>query len=382
MTRYNKILGYVKILPILVGVLLFGPLAHAATATVNASAGDGRMLNNQGPDWTADRNNGSANIIDYVSDPLNFALAGGFNGRIGLPFDTATALPDDSIIDSATLTFYVPNSPSITNADSHCTDVLKGNFASLTSLTGTDYAPVSFTPISSCLSWPGAGGVSQTITLTDTSSIAITSGFTSLLLATGRDVSATPPSSNSNLPIAMSEGGAHTAYLTITYHAAPAPPPAPTDYGMGGPSLNASAVTGFKAGLGDAMTTVQSSVNNQYLTEILVMFIGFACVVGLALYFVKSHKGTGVGGGIGSQPKGIADMEHDFNNQYAAAWMSGDLGLLKKAVRTKGHEMKYSSMKLRRRMRRRSHRRARAAGDVPLSHYDGAEVARSRSGIV
>ncbi len=375
-------MGYVKILPIVAGVLFFGPLAHAATITVDASPGDGRLVNNAGGSWINDRNGASANIIDYSSNSVNLALAAGFNGRIALPFDTAAALPDDSIIDSATLTFYVDSSSTITNPDSHCTDVLKGNFASLSTLTGTDYAPVSFTPISSCLSWPGGTNTSQTITLTDTSPIAISSGFTSLLLATGRDVSATAPSSNANLPIAMSEGGTHTAYLTITYHAAP-PPPGPTDYGMGGPALTADAVSGFKAGIGDATTTIQSSVNNRYLTEILIMFIGLACVVGLALYFVKTHKGTGAGGGaIGGAPKGLADMEHDFNNQYATAWLSGDLGMLKKAARTKGHELRYETMKLRRRMRRRNHRRAKAAGDVPLSHYDGGEFARSRSGIL
>ncbi len=63
-----------------------------------------------------------------------------------------------------------------------------------------------------------------------------------------------------------------------------------TDYNMAGPALDASAVTGFKAGIGDSVATIQTSLNNAYLTEIAIMFIGFAVIVGVVMHVVKGHR--------------------------------------------------------------------------------------------
>ncbi len=54
--------------------------------------------------------------------------------------------------------------------------------------------------------------------------------------------------------------------------------------------LDTNAVTGMKAGIGDAVTTIQTSLNNAYLTEIAIMFIGFAVIVGVVMYVVKGHR--------------------------------------------------------------------------------------------
>jgi hypothetical protein len=62
------------------------------------------------------------------------------------------------------------------------------------------------------------------------------------------------------------------------------------DYNMAGPALDASAVTGFKAGIGDSIATIQTSLNNAYLTEIAIMFIGFAVIVGVVMHVVKGHR--------------------------------------------------------------------------------------------
>ena len=63
-----------------------------------------------------------------------------------------------------------------------------------------------------------------------------------------------------------------------------------TDYNMAGPALDATVVTGMKAGVGDSIHTIQTTLNNQYLTELAVMFIGFAVVVGLVMHFMKGHR--------------------------------------------------------------------------------------------
>jgi hypothetical protein len=46
----------------------------------------------------------------------------------------------------------------------------------------------------------------------------------------------------------------------------------------------------MKAGVGDSIQTIQTTLNNQYLTELAVMFIGFAVVVGLVMHFMKGHR--------------------------------------------------------------------------------------------
>jgi len=59
---------------------------------------------------------------------------------------------------------------------------------------------------------------------------------------------------------------------------------------MSGITLTSSVVTGMKAGVGDSIQTIQTTLNNQYLTELAVMFIGFAVVVGLVMHFMKGHR--------------------------------------------------------------------------------------------
>jgi len=69
---------------------------------------------------------------------------------------------------------------------------------------------------------------------------------------------------------------------------------------MIGPALDATVVTGAKAGLGDAVASIQSTLNNPYIIEVAIMFIGLAVILYL-LKCVLKHKGTGPGGAIGSE---------------------------------------------------------------------------------
>ncbi len=62
------------------------------------------------------------------------------------------------------------------------------------------------------------------------------------------------------------------------------------DYNMAGPALDATVVTGMKNGVQDSVATIQTTLNNQYLTEIAILFIGFAVVTGLLMHFLKGHR--------------------------------------------------------------------------------------------
>ncbi len=59
---------------------------------------------------------------------------------------------------------------------------------------------------------------------------------------------------------------------------------------MPGPALTADVITGVKAGVADSVDTLETTINNQYLGELALMFIGFAAVVGLLMYLVKGHR--------------------------------------------------------------------------------------------
>ena len=63
-----------------------------------------------------------------------------------------------------------------------------------------------------------------------------------------------------------------------------------TDYNMAGPALDATTVTGMKAGVSDSVAFIQTSLNNQYLTELAIMFIGFAVIVGVLMHILKGHR--------------------------------------------------------------------------------------------
>lgn len=62
------------------------------------------------------------------------------------------------------------------------------------------------------------------------------------------------------------------------------------DYNMAGPALDANVVTGMKAGIGDSVATIQTSINNAFLTEVAIMFIGFAVIVGVVMHILKGHR--------------------------------------------------------------------------------------------
>ncbi len=59
---------------------------------------------------------------------------------------------------------------------------------------------------------------------------------------------------------------------------------------MSGITLTNAIITGVKAGVADSVDTLQTTINNQYLGELALMFIGFAAVVGLLMYLVKGHR--------------------------------------------------------------------------------------------
>jgi len=63
-----------------------------------------------------------------------------------------------------------------------------------------------------------------------------------------------------------------------------------TDYNMAGPALDATVVTGAKAGVGDAVATIQTTLNNAFLVEVAIMFIGLAVVIGFIMHVLKGHR--------------------------------------------------------------------------------------------
>lgn len=65
---------------------------------------------------------------------------------------------------------------------------------------------------------------------------------------------------------------------------------------MAGPVMGGFLVTGAKAGLGDATQTISTSLNNQYLIEIAIMFIGLAVIMGLIMSILRGHRRLGGGG--------------------------------------------------------------------------------------
>ena len=59
---------------------------------------------------------------------------------------------------------------------------------------------------------------------------------------------------------------------------------------MPGPALDATVITGAKAGFADSVDTLQTTANNQYLFEFALMFVGASIVVGIILWAVKGHR--------------------------------------------------------------------------------------------
>jgi hypothetical protein len=62
---------------------------------------------------------------------------------------------------------------------------------------------------------------------------------------------------------------------------------------MNGIQLSSDIVAGMKAGIADSTDMITDTINNAALAEIAVMFIGLACGIGIALYFIKGHRSDG-----------------------------------------------------------------------------------------
>ncbi len=59
---------------------------------------------------------------------------------------------------------------------------------------------------------------------------------------------------------------------------------------MHGPNIDLNAAHGFAYGVSDSFATINSTVNNQVLTEFAILIIGFAVVIAWVIHFVKSHR--------------------------------------------------------------------------------------------
>lgn len=66
--------------------------------------------------------------------------------------------------------------------------------------------------------------------------------------------------------------------------------PAFAAYTASGVVFDSNFVTGAKAGLGDSVATIQTTLNNAFLVEVAILFIGLAVVVGLIMGVVKGHR--------------------------------------------------------------------------------------------
>ncbi len=60
---------------------------------------------------------------------------------------------------------------------------------------------------------------------------------------------------------------------------------------MSGVNLTSAVITGIKQGVADSADTLGVTLNNQYLGELALMFIGFALVTGIIIFLVARHKG-------------------------------------------------------------------------------------------
>ena len=101
------------------------------------------------------------------------------------------------------------------------------------------------------------------------------------------------------------------------------------DYNMSGPALGSPFMAGLKAGVQDATSTIQTSMNNQYLAEAVVMFIGLCAIVGLIMFIFRRHRGSqSLGGGRGWDGKmyagsvSLADYERIRSAEQSKGWDS------------------------------------------------------------
>ena len=105
---------------------------------------------------------------------------------------------------------------------------------------------------------------------------------------------------------------------------------------MNGPALDPSAVTGMKAGIADAVAFIQTSVNDQYMAESAVMFIGVLIGIYIAIWIIKGHKGTGLGGEIGaSNGMSVSDKIAMIEGRRLSS-MSDDIGRWNAAAKANG----------------------------------------------
>lgn len=59
---------------------------------------------------------------------------------------------------------------------------------------------------------------------------------------------------------------------------------------MTGVVLTDDVVTGVLAGVGYSTDILQSTLNNQYVWTLATMFIGFAIMLGVIMFFLKGHR--------------------------------------------------------------------------------------------
>ncbi len=62
------------------------------------------------------------------------------------------------------------------------------------------------------------------------------------------------------------------------------------DYNMAGPAFTANLVTGAKGGLGDSVATIQTTLDNSFLIETALLFLGLAVVIGVVMFVIKGHR--------------------------------------------------------------------------------------------
>ncbi len=61
-------------------------------------------------------------------------------------------------------------------------------------------------------------------------------------------------------------------------------------YTASGVVFTAALVTGAKAGLGDSVSTIQTTLDNSFLIETALLFLGLAVVIGVIMFVIKGHR--------------------------------------------------------------------------------------------
>lgn len=184
-------------------------------ATFNPNTGGAGTCMNNNASWATCRG-ASTSSQGTTSDLQVISVAGFYNRRIHLPFDTSS-LPDGAIINSWSLTVRRDDAIIVFgNAGSASIHVVPSTEVSSTAIASDDYDNFTNTSKGSFALASTSNGADFTINGSDTSLISVT-GYTQLALITSLDLNNTTPSgTDAQIGLAAS-GGANKPVLTVDY---------------------------------------------------------------------------------------------------------------------------------------------------------------------